>query len=66
MDDLKQGKSEGFDSCDRPNNLTQIGLKSSIFCPCDLEIGWMTPKNNKARLLYNIKLSVSFHFSGGL
>ena len=25
---LKQGKSEGFDSCDRPSNLTQIGLKS--------------------------------------
>ena len=29
----KQGKSEGFDSCDRPNNLTQIGFKSSIFQP---------------------------------
>ena len=28
---LKQGKSEGFDSCDQPSNLTQIGLKSSIF-----------------------------------
>ena len=27
----QQGKSEGFDSCDRPNNLTQIELKSSIF-----------------------------------
>ena len=27
----RQGKSEGFDSCDRPSNLTQIGLKSSIF-----------------------------------
>ena len=25
----KQGKSEGFDSCDRHSNLTQIGLKSS-------------------------------------
>ena len=25
-----QGKSEGFDSCDWPSNLTQIGLKSSI------------------------------------
>ena len=55
-DDLKQGKSEGFDSCDRPSNLTQIGFKSSIFRPCDLEIWWMTPKNNKARLLYYIKL----------
>ena len=29
----KQGKSQGFDSCDRPNNLTQIGFKSSIFQP---------------------------------
>ena len=27
----KQGKSEGFDSCDPPSNLTQIGFKSSIF-----------------------------------
>ena len=29
----KQGKSEGFDSCDRPSNPTQIGFKSSIFQP---------------------------------
>ena len=28
---IQQGKSEGFDSCDRPTNLTQIGFKSSIF-----------------------------------
>ena len=28
---LEQGKSEGFDSCDRPSYLTQIGLKSSSF-----------------------------------
>ena len=27
----KQGKSEGFDSCDRPSNLAQISSKSSIF-----------------------------------
>ena len=32
-DDLEQGTSEGFDSCDRPSNLTQIGFKSSIFQP---------------------------------
>ena len=25
----QQGKSEGFDSCDRPSNLTQIGFQSS-------------------------------------
>ena len=29
----KQGKSEGFDSCDRPSNLTQNGFKSLIFQP---------------------------------
>ena len=29
----EQGKSEGFDSCDRPSNLTQIGFKSSILQP---------------------------------
>ena len=32
-DKAKQGKSEGFDSCDRPSNLTQTGFKSSIFQP---------------------------------
>ena len=31
--DHQQGKSEGFDSCDRPSNLTQIGFESSIFQP---------------------------------
>ena len=30
MDDLEQGKSEGFDTCDRRSNLTQIGFKSSF------------------------------------
>ena len=30
---VQQGKSEGFDSCDRPSNLTQIGFESSIFQP---------------------------------
>ena len=34
----KQGKSEGFDSCDRPSNRTQIGFKSSFVSPCDHEI----------------------------
>ena len=32
-DDPEQGKSEGFDSCDRPSNLSQIWSKSSIFQP---------------------------------
>ena len=30
---IDQSKSEGFDSCDRPSNLTQIWFKSSIFRP---------------------------------
>ena len=32
-DDLEQGKSEGFDSCDLPSNLAQILSKSLIFQP---------------------------------
>ena len=56
----KQGKSEGFDSCDRPSNLAQIWSKSSIFVPCDLEIWWMALENNRAPLLYYIKLCASF------
>ena len=32
-DDLEQGKSEGFDSCELPSNLAQILSKSSIFQP---------------------------------
>ena len=30
---IKQGKSEGYDSCDRPSDLTQIWFKSLIFQP---------------------------------
>ena len=30
---LQQDKSEGFDSCDGPSNLAEIGFKSSIFQP---------------------------------
>ena len=56
----EQGKSEGFDSCDRPSNLTQIGFKSSIFQPM-----WPwnlidDPKNNRAPLLCYFKLFASF------
>ena len=108
-------KSKGFDTCDRPSILTQIGFKSSIFrpvrpwnlmddlkkkrqgsssilrqalwiiskpavnsnwsynpeplnsgqnliffVPCDLEIWWMTLKNNRSPLLRQIKLCASF------
>ena len=30
---IQQGKSEGFDSCNRPSNLIQIEFESSIFQP---------------------------------
>ena len=39
----------------------QFGSKSTIFKPCDLEIWWITLKNNRAPLLSNIKLYASFH-----
>ena len=58
--DLEQGKSEGFDSCDRPSNLTQIGLKSLIFQPVWPWNLMNDPKNDKAPLLYYIKLCASF------
>ena len=63
----KQGKSEGFDSCDRPSNLAQIWSKipnHRFFSPCDLQIWCMTSNNNRAPLLYYIKLCVSFQIHG--
>ena len=39
----------------------QSGSNSAISVPCDLEIWRMTLKNNRAPLLSNIKLYVSFH-----
>ena len=57
---VKQGKSEGFESCDRPGNLTQNGFNHRFFSLCDLEIWWMTLKNNRAPLLCYIKLCASF------
>ena len=40
----------------------QFGSKSAIFfVPCDLEIWWMTFKNNRAPLLCCLKLCPSFH-----
>ena len=56
----EQSKSEGFDSCDRPSNLAQIWSKSSICSPRDVEIWWMTSQNNRAPILYYIKLCASF------
>ena len=54
----KQGKYEGFDSCDPPSNLTQIWFKSSIIQPV-----WpwnLTEEKNTAPLLYYAKLCASF------
>ena len=56
----EQGKSTGVESCHRPSNLTQTGFKLSIFGQWDLEIRWMTSKNNRAPLLYYIKHCASF------
>ena len=40
----------------------QFGSKSAIFfAPCDLEIQWMTLKNNRDPLLCCFKLCASFH-----
>ena len=57
----KQGKSEGFDSCDRPSNLTQIGFKIVDFsAPVTLKFdGW--PKKTKGHLFY-ATLSFLHHF----
>ena len=54
-----QGKSEGFDSCDRPSNL-KLDSNRQFFRPCDSEIWWMTSKNNRALFLYYFKLCASF------
>ena len=56
MDDFEQGKSEGFDSCDRPGNPTQIGFKSSIFQPVWLWNLIDDVAKYKAPLLHHIKL----------
>ena len=57
---MEQGKSEGFDSCDRLSDLTETSFKSWIFGPYDIEILWMILKNNRAPLVCYIKLCVSF------
>ena len=56
---MEQGKSEGFDSCDRPSNL-KLDSNHQFFRPCDREIWWMTSKNNRALLLYYVKHCASF------
>ena len=55
----EQGKSEGFDSCDRPSNL-KLDSNCQFFSLCDLEIWWMTLTNNRTLPLYYVKLCASF------
>ena len=55
----EQGKSEGFDSCDRPSNL-KLDSNHQFFRPCDSEIWWMTLQNKRAPLLCYFKLCASF------
>ena len=40
--------------------LLKLDSYRQIFSPCDLEIWWMTLKNNRASLLYYAKLCTSF------
>ena len=40
------------------------GQNRWFFVPCDLEIWWMTLENNRAPLLYYIKLCASFQSHG--
>ena len=40
--------------------LVKLDSNRRILSPCDLEIWWMTLKNNRAPLLYYIKLCASF------
>ena len=47
----EHGKSEGFDCCDRPSNLTQIGFKSFIFSALMIQKLDGCPQNNRALLL---------------
>ena len=55
----KQGKSEGFDSCDRPSNL-KLDSNRQFFRPCDREIWWMTLQNK--RQLFYATSSFVHHF----
>ena len=44
---------------------SKSGSKSAFFfVPCDLEIWWMTLENNRAPLLYYIKICASFQSHG--
>ena len=50
-------------NCYSPQMLN-LGWNWQYFIPCDLEIWWMTLKNNRAPLLYYTKLCASFQGHG--
>ena len=56
---IQQGKSEGFDSCDRPSNLKLVSNRQFLR-QCDREMWWMTSKNNRTPLLCQVELCASF------
>ena len=49
-----------------PSGNTQFRSKAVFFVPCDVEIWWMTLKNDRAYLLYYIKLCASFKSHWGI
>ena len=53
----------GFVSCDQLSNLLKLDSNRQIFSLCDLETWWMNLKNNRAPLLYYIKLCASFQIN---
>ena len=57
----QQGKSEGFDSCNRPCNLAQIWSKSSIFQPVWPQQFDVWPQKIKGHLSYTTS-SFVYHF----
>ena len=57
----KQGKSEGFDSCDWPSNLAQIWSKSSIFSACVTLKFDVWPRKILGHLFYTTS-SFVYHF----
>ena len=46
--------------------LLKLDLNRRLFSPCDLEIWWMTPKNNRAPLLCYFELFASFRSHWGI
>ena len=57
----KQGKSEGFNSCDRPSNITLKWTQIvDFFAHVTLKFDRWPVKNNRAHLLCYLKLCASF------